>query len=130
MSLIKAIKSALNAVYKGLRSLFPFCHCHAIQTEEDLETPGPPEPRPWLHQENTASTQEATGMLEASPQDELHKCHPGHSGKVGVRHDHLKRNQSFCPTVNLDKLWMLVSEQTWFNAAKTKPGAAPITDVV
>jgi hypothetical protein len=27
-------------------------------------------------------------------------------------------------------LWMLVSEQTWFNAAKTKPGAAPITDVV
>ncbi|ELK38039.1 60S ribosomal protein L27a [Myotis davidii] len=29
------------------------------------------------------------------------------TGKVGMRHYHLKRNQSFCPTVNLDKLWTL-----------------------
>ncbi|EPQ04881.1 GREB1-like protein [Myotis brandtii] len=45
-------------------------------------------------------------------------------GKVGTRHYHLKRNQSFCPT---DKL---VSEQTRVNAAKSKTGAAPIIDVV
>ncbi|CAO2632154.1 60S ribosomal protein L27a [Lemmus lemmus] len=25
-----------------------------------------------------------------------------------MRHYHLERNQSFCPTVNLDKLWTLV----------------------
>ncbi|KAK1334921.1 hypothetical protein QTO34_004493 [Cnephaeus nilssonii] len=40
------------------------------------------------------------------------KYHPGYFGKVGVRHYHLKGNQSFCPTVNLDELWALVSEQT------------------
>ncbi|XP_054581660.1 60S ribosomal protein L27a-like [Eptesicus fuscus] len=58
------------------------------------------------------------------------KYHPGHFGKVGVRHYHLKRNQSFCPTVNLDKLWTLVSEQTRVNAAKSKTGVAPVIDVV
>ncbi|KAB0350916.1 hypothetical protein FD754_015773 [Muntiacus muntjak] len=44
--------------------------------------------------------------------------HPGYSGK------------SFCPTVDLDKLWTLVSEQTQINAAKNKTGAALITDAV
>ncbi|MEJ1285957.1 hypothetical protein NN561_016958 [Cricetulus griseus] len=58
------------------------------------------------------------------------KYHPGYFGKVGMRHCHLKRNQSFCPTANLDKLWTLVSEQTRVNAAKDKTGAAPIIDVV
>ncbi|CAO2635216.1 60S ribosomal protein L27a [Lemmus lemmus] len=39
-----------------------------------------------------------------------HRKHPGGRGNagVGMRHYHLKRNQSFCPTVNLDKLWTLV----------------------
>jgi hypothetical protein len=41
-----------------------------------------------------------------------------HFRKVGMRHYHLKRNQSFCPTVNLDKLWTLTSKQTWVNAGK------------
>ncbi|ELW66724.1 60S ribosomal protein L27a [Tupaia chinensis] len=58
------------------------------------------------------------------------KYHPGYFGKVGMRHYHLKRNQSFCPTVNLDKLWTLVSEQTQVNATKNKNGVAPIIDVV
>uniref|UniRef100_A0A2K6RZL0 Large ribosomal subunit protein uL15 n=1 Tax=Saimiri boliviensis boliviensis TaxID=39432 RepID=A0A2K6RZL0_SAIBB len=58
------------------------------------------------------------------------KYHPGYFGKVGMRHYHLKRNQSFCPTVNLDKLWTLVSEKTWVTAAKNKTGAAPTIDVV
>ena len=51
-----------------------------------------------------------------------------------MRHDHLKRNQSFCPTVNLDKLWTLVSEQTqkcgWEKTQNKKTGAAPTIDVV
>uniref|UniRef100_F7FP59 Large ribosomal subunit protein uL15 n=1 Tax=Ornithorhynchus anatinus TaxID=9258 RepID=F7FP59_ORNAN len=46
-----------------------------------------------------------------------------------MRHFHLK-NQSYCPTVNLGKLWTLVSEQTRVSAAKKKPGVAPIIDVV
>ncbi|XP_059551294.1 large ribosomal subunit protein uL15-like [Myotis daubentonii] len=58
------------------------------------------------------------------------KYHPGYFEKVGMRHYPLKRNQSFCPAVNLDKLWTLVSEQTRVNAAKSKTGAAPIIDVV
>ena len=47
-----------------------------------------------------------------------------------MRHDHLKRNQIFCPTVNLDKLWTLVSEWIRVNVAKYKTGAAPIIDVL
>nr|XP_045015375.1 60S ribosomal protein L27a-like [Jaculus jaculus] len=58
------------------------------------------------------------------------RYHPGYFGKVGMRHYHLKRNQSFCPTVNLDKLQTLVSEQTMVNAVKNKTRVAPIIDVV
>ncbi|XP_036888592.1 60S ribosomal protein L27a-like [Sturnira hondurensis] len=58
------------------------------------------------------------------------KYHPGYFGKVGIRHNHLKRSQSFCPTVNLDKLRTLVSEQTQVNAAKNKTGATPMIEVV
>ncbi|XP_045707117.1 60S ribosomal protein L27a-like [Phyllostomus hastatus] len=58
------------------------------------------------------------------------KYRPGHFGKVGRRHDHLERSQSFCPTVNLDELWTSVPEQTRVNAAKNKTGAAPIIDAV
>jgi len=37
--------------------------------------------------------------------------HPGYFGKVGMRHFHLTTQSAYCPTVNLDKLWSLVSEQ-------------------
>uniref|UniRef100_A0A2K6JMM7 Large ribosomal subunit protein uL15 n=1 Tax=Rhinopithecus bieti TaxID=61621 RepID=A0A2K6JMM7_RHIBE len=60
----------------------------------------------------------------------FNKYHPGYFEKVGMRHHHLKRNQSFCSTCSLDKLWTLVSEQTQVNAAKNQAGAAPIIDVV
>ncbi|ELK33879.1 60S ribosomal protein L27a [Myotis davidii] len=56
----------------------------------------------------------------------------GHS-RIGKQKKHpgsKERNQSFYPTVNLDKLWTLVSEQTRVKAAKSKTGAAPIIDVV
>ncbi|EDL03466.1 mCG1026842, partial [Mus musculus] len=79
---------------------------------------------------STATTQEAAGRLEAGITTELtDKYHPGYFRKVGMRRYHL-RNRSFRPTVNLNKLWLLVSEQTKVYAAKTKPGAAPIIDVV
>eukprot|EP00826_Nyctotherus_ovalis_P000178 TRINITY_DN0_c2066_g1_i5.p3 TRINITY_DN0_c2066_g1~~TRINITY_DN0_c2066_g1_i5.p3 ORF type:complete len:137 (-),score=50.30 TRINITY_DN0_c2066_g1_i5:92-502(-) len=41
------------------------------------------------------------------------KFHPGYFGKKGQRHLHLKRNQYFCPSINVDKLWTLVSGQTY-----------------
>ncbi|KFO20498.1 60S ribosomal protein L27a [Fukomys damarensis] len=58
------------------------------------------------------------------------KYHSGHFGKVDMRHYYLKRNQRFCPTVILDKLWTLVSEQTRVVAAINKMAVAPIADVV
>ncbi|XP_041075201.1 60S ribosomal protein L27a-like [Polyodon spathula] len=58
------------------------------------------------------------------------KYHPGYFGKVGMRHYHLKKNTYFCPTINLDKLWTLVSEQTRLNYSKKPDGPAPIIDVV
>ena len=52
--------------------------------------------------------------------------HPGYFGKHGMRHFHYKKNQYHCPTLNLDKLWSLVSEQTRLNAEKSKDKAAVI----
>merc|ERR1712179_192334 len=46
------------------------------------------------------------------------KYHPGYFGKVGMRNYHVRKNQYHQPTVNLDKLWSLVSEQTRTNYAK------------
>jgi large subunit ribosomal protein L27Ae len=40
------------------------------------------------------------------------KWHPGYFGKKGMRVFHLKRNPLHCPTINLDKIWTLVSEET------------------
>merc|ERR1712086_1244408 len=57
----------------------------------------------------------------------MEKYHPGYFGKKGQRHFHLQPNQSFCPTINLDKLWSLVSTET--RNASTESHAAVI-DVV
>ena len=55
--------------------------------------------------------------------------HPGVFGKKGIRHFHLKPNAEWCPSVNLDKLWSLVSEQTRKNAEEKKGDKAPVIDV-
>ena len=57
----------------------------------------------------------------------LFYSHPGYFGKVGMRHFHLKRNKFVCPSVNVDKLWSLVSEQTRVNYQKNKD-KAPVID--
>jgi large subunit ribosomal protein L27Ae len=54
--------------------------------------------------------------------------HPGFYGKLGMRVFHMQRNWKFCPTVNTDKLWSLVSEQTRKAAEKSKD-KAPVIDV-
>ena len=58
------------------------------------------------------------------------KYHPGYFGKVGMRYFHKTMNKYHCPSVNLDKLWSLVSEQTQKNYADKKDGNAPVIDVV
>ena len=47
-----------------------------------------------------------------------------------MRYFHKTNNKYHCPTVNIDKLWSLVSEQTRTVYAAKKDGNAPIIDVV
>ncbi|XP_064634118.1 large ribosomal subunit protein uL15-like [Lineus longissimus] len=58
------------------------------------------------------------------------KYHPGYFGKVGMRHFHLTKNSTWCPSVNLDKLWSLVSDQTYEHYKKKSDGTAPVIDCV
>ncbi|CAH1758410.1 6878_t:CDS:10 [Entrophospora sp. SA101] len=61
----------------------------------------------------------------------MDKYHPGYYGKVGMRHFHMTRNQYYCPTVNLDKLWTLVSEQTRkIYATKKDSNIVPVIDTL
>jgi large subunit ribosomal protein L27Ae len=59
------------------------------------------------------------------------KYHPGYFGKVGMRYFHRQSHgvNQYCPAVNLDKLWSLVSDQTReYYADKTDK--APVIDCV
>lgn len=56
------------------------------------------------------------------------KYHPGYFGKVGMRHFHLLKNQKHCPSVNVDRLWSLVSRQTRVHYEQVKD-KAPVIDV-
>ena len=56
--------------------------------------------------------------------------HPGFFGKNGQRHFHYKRNQYHCPTVNLDKLWTLVSEDTRKASTDAKAAVIDVTKAV
>merc|ERR1711862_945315 len=57
------------------------------------------------------------------------KYHPGYFGKVGMRNFHLIKHGKVIPTLNVEKLWSLVSEQTreYFKANTAK---APVIDVL
>merc|ERR1739845_287745 len=56
------------------------------------------------------------------------KYHPGYFGKVGMRHFNKDNNPLYCSTMNVEKLWSLVSEETRLNAAKDT-SVAPVIDV-
>lgn len=48
-----------------------------------------------------------------------------------MRNYHLRKNTKWCPTLNLDKLWTLVSEQTRLKYKDAKPdGKVPVIDLV
>ncbi|CAM9667829.1 unnamed protein product [Chrysoparadoxa australica] len=57
------------------------------------------------------------------------KFHPGYFGKVGMRHFHVLPNHSYCPTVNIDKLWSLLPEGTYESCKGTASAdKAPVVD--
>merc|ERR1711974_217236 len=58
------------------------------------------------------------------------KYHPGYFGKVGMRHFHYKRNPDFCPAINLDRLWTLVTEHHRKAYENRTDGKAVVIDVV
>ncbi|KAH8875666.1 60S ribosomal protein L27a [Schistosoma japonicum] len=66
--------------------------------------------------------------LEHHHRINMDKYHPGYIGKVGMRHYHLKRNPYYCPTINLDKLWSLVSQATYEKYRDSTDGKAPVID--
>lgn len=56
--------------------------------------------------------------------------HPYYFGKKGQRHFHYKRNQYYCSTVNLDKLWTLVSEEARKASTEKKAAVIDVTKAV
>eukprot|EP00842_Homolaphlyctis_polyrhiza_P002860 jgi/Hompol1/3575/HPOL_003294-RA len=56
--------------------------------------------------------------------------HPGYFGKVGMRHFHLTRNAYHCKTLNIDKIWTLVSEEARLKAAANPSGPVPVIDTL
>ena len=50
----------------------------------------------------------------------IDKYHPGYFGKKGMRVFRMNKNQDYCPTLNIDKLWSLVSEETRKNYETSK----------
>ena len=58
----------------------------------------------------------------------MDRYHPGYFGKKGIRVFHLKRNKLFKPSVNIDKLWSLVTEGTRKTYASNKD-RVPVIDV-
>ena len=61
----------------------------------------------------------------------MDKWHPGYFGKVGMRHFHVRKNRYHCPTVNIDKLWSMLPEETYeaAKAAGADAKKAPVLDV-
>ena len=58
----------------------------------------------------------------------MDRYHPGYFGKKGIRVFALQRNKLHFPTVNLDKLWTLVSENSLSHYAQNKD-KVPVIDV-
>ncbi|CAG0920311.1 unnamed protein product [Notodromas monacha] len=58
------------------------------------------------------------------------KYHPGYFGKIGMRNFHVKASMDWCPIINLDKIWSLVSEKTRETYKNHPDGKAPVIDVV
>ena len=58
----------------------------------------------------------------------MDRYHPGYFGKKGIRVFALQRNRLHAPTINLDKLWSLVTEESRKLYASNKD-RVPVIDV-
>lgn len=58
----------------------------------------------------------------------MDRYHPGYFGKKGIRTFALQRNRLFAPTINIDKVWTLVTEQSRKLYAGNKD-RVPVIDV-
>eukprot|EP01091_Cochliopodium_minus_P007495 TRINITY_DN17383_c2_g1_i1.p1 TRINITY_DN17383_c2_g1~~TRINITY_DN17383_c2_g1_i1.p1 ORF type:complete len:148 (-),score=19.17 TRINITY_DN17383_c2_g1_i1:59-502(-) len=58
----------------------------------------------------------------------MDRNHPGYFGKVGMRNYHYLPAHDFCPTINLDRVWTLVSSEKRRKFAENKT-TAPVIDV-
>jgi len=58
----------------------------------------------------------------------MDRYHPGFFGKIGMRFFHLKRNKLHSPSINLDKLWSLVTDNSRTKYAQNKD-RIPVIDV-
>ncbi|KER31227.1 hypothetical protein T265_02543 [Opisthorchis viverrini] len=68
--------------------------------------------------------------LEHHHRINMDKYHPGYIGKVGMRHYHYKKNPYFCPAINIEKIWSLVSQDTYEKYKSDGDGKAPVIDCV
>lgn len=59
----------------------------------------------------------------------LFKYHPGYQGKKGIRVYRMHKNRDYCPAINIDKLWTLLSEQAREKYLKDK-SKTPVIDCV
>ncbi len=59
----------------------------------------------------------------------MFRYHPGLYGKRGIRVFRLHKNREYCESVNLDRLWSLLSEEarTKFSKDKTKAAVIDVT---
>ena len=58
----------------------------------------------------------------------MDRYHPGFFGKIGIRVFHLKQNKLHSPSINLDKLWSLVTDNSRRLAGQNKD-RIPVIDV-
>merc|ERR1712232_508111 len=54
--------------------------------------------------------------------------HPGYFGKVGMRYFHELKQRTYCPVINVEKVWSLVDEKCRLHFAE-KTDKAVVIDV-
>jgi large subunit ribosomal protein L27Ae len=60
----------------------------------------------------------------------MDKYHPGYFGKIGMRNFHVRKNSlaNYCPAINVEQLWSLVSEDLRLKLKEEGKGRAPVVD--
>lgn len=138
--------------HNGVLCLFRWGCWHAVQAEKDLETSGERKPRPRLlgQAPEAPRAQGRPGGMRHPPRSNVNKSYPGYFGKVIFKAEFLLLpkpvlqilwpslelqptitwNQSFCPAVNLAKVWDQVHQPTGRNVTRKRTGAALIIDMV